>query len=171
MEIHLYFTTTLFQKTRCSAYLLLSNRLQKQWLTKTFILLRKLWGGQPRDELISAPLGVSQAAGRLGLNYPKALLMCQQMISIISWELSWSCCLCHLQVAHFCGLRFLLTHCGWILRWASWGRESGQKHVFMIQPGKLYRIISATFHASCCHKDLLKFKMKAWDQKYCHGHF
>ena len=30
----------------------------------------------PWDELISAPLGVSQAAGRLGLNYPKAPSSC-----------------------------------------------------------------------------------------------
>ena len=33
-------------KTRCSGYLFLSNRPQKPWLTKTFTLLRNLWGGQ-----------------------------------------------------------------------------------------------------------------------------
>ena len=68
-------------KTRCSGYLFLSNRPQKPWLTDIYLAQKSVRWAVPWDELISAPLGVSQAAGRLGLNYPKAPSSC-----VSSWH-------------------------------------------------------------------------------------
>lgn len=116
--------------------------------------------GSSMDELISVPLGVSQVAGRLGLNYPKApshvsaddidhQLRAQLELLLRS----------HLQVAHF--VACASSHI--VAGFQGEHPEAGSQAEACLFYDPAWEIIQNHFcHIPCilAATDLLKFKMK-----------
>lgn len=126
----------------------------------------------PWDELISAPLGVSQAAGRLGLNYPKAPSSCVSRWYRSSAESSAGAAAC-------------VTY-GWLISVACASShivagfqgehpEAGSQAEACLFYDPAWEIIQNHFcHIPCilaATKTCSNSRWNMWDQKYCQGHF
>lgn len=126
----------------------------------------------PWDELISAPLGVSQAAGRLGLNYPKAPSSC-----VSSW---------HRPSAESSAGAVACVTYGWLLSVACASSdivagfqgehpEARSQAEACVCYDLAWEIIQNHFcHIPCilaATKPCSNSRRNMWDQKYCHGRF